>query len=719
MNYADLINTITTRIATNGQQAITAQVLQDVLVDMVQEMGQSGALVGGVVDTSYVPDPSNDAQLIYIAQGIGTYPNFGGLTVVDGEVAFFYYDGNAWQKSSVSVNVAVEVIDNLTSTATDKALSANQGRELDEKKADKVSGATAGNMAGLDADGNLVDSGVPASAVGDVSDKIDKVHDAEVGNVPMFKADGGIEDGGVAADNIAEQDGYYETMVVGGAENLIGNDIVSSQFTRRKTGGSTDVGTGVAILKTIKGNTLVFNQMVSNGDFSNGSTGWTTGGTVTVADNKATVTYTTTSVRFVHPSMGLTVGHKYYLSAFITPDMACTLNIELSFGWVTVSKVANANERTFVSGIVTTTASGSDNLQIFGNFGVTPGYTLIVERVNCIDLTRMFGAGNEPSTVAEFEALFPLNYYAYNAGTLLNLTATGLQTNGFNQWNEEWGNYYWDISDGTRKNSGSSFGCSNHIPVLPSTTYYMQRPYGSFYVLQYDAEKNLLSYAQYFNAGTFTTAANCRYITFYSFGAYGTTYNHDICINKSDTDKNGTYEPYWSETLQTPITTATSGGVAIFPDGEKSAGGKADRYYKSAGSEHFDKAEKWIASRAYQAGDESDSTVKTDGTTTYYALSTPTDYTLDTPFSAQYRVDGMGTETLLPQNTATPTTSPINAEVKYPMNAVDTLRNLPQNYISKASMDAILTAFKTAGVITNYTLTWDATNQKYNCSITV
>lgn len=39
-------------------------------------------------------------------------------------------------------------------------------------------------------------------------------------------------------------------------------------------------------------------------------------------------------------------------------------------------------------------------------------------------------------------------------------------------------------------------------------------------------------------------------------------------------------------------------------------------------------------------------------------------------------------------------------------------------FISKASMDAILTAFKTAGVITNYTLTWDAINQKYNCTIT-
>ena len=103
MNYADLIQNITTNIATNGVQAITAQVLQEVLVDMVGELGQSGSLIGGVVDTSFVPDSTNDASVVYIASGAGTYPNFGGLTVAAGEVALFYYDGTAWAKKSVSV----------------------------------------------------------------------------------------------------------------------------------------------------------------------------------------------------------------------------------------------------------------------------------------------------------------------------------------------------------------------------------------------------------------------------------------------------------------------------------------------------------------------------------------------------------------------------------------------------------------------------------------
>lgn len=127
MNYANLIQNITENIKTNGSQAITAQVLQDVLVDMVGELGQSGALLGGVIDTSFVPDHTNDAQVVYIAEGPGTYTNFNGLVVGAGEVAFFYFDGNAWAKASVDV---LEVVNNLNSTATDKALSAAMGKQI-------------------------------------------------------------------------------------------------------------------------------------------------------------------------------------------------------------------------------------------------------------------------------------------------------------------------------------------------------------------------------------------------------------------------------------------------------------------------------------------------------------------------------------------------------------------------------------------------------------
>lgn len=51
-------------------------------------------------------------------------------------------------------------------------------------------------------------------------------------------------------------------------------------------------------------------------------------------------------------------------------------------------------------------------------------------------------------------------------------------------------------------------------------------------------------------------------------------------------------------------------------------------------------------------------------------------------------------------------------------DAVGTLNGLPQDYISKASMDHILTAMVTAGVISAYTLTWNDLSNSYSCTIT-
>ncbi|MDR0326693.1 MAG: hypothetical protein LBI05_00190 [Planctomycetaceae bacterium] len=56
-----------------------------------------------------------------------------------------------------------DIVDSLDSEDATKVLSANQGRALEEKKIDKVVPLEAGNLARLDADGNVFDSGSPAT----------------------------------------------------------------------------------------------------------------------------------------------------------------------------------------------------------------------------------------------------------------------------------------------------------------------------------------------------------------------------------------------------------------------------------------------------------------------------------------------------------------------------------------------------------------------------
>ena len=58
--------------------------------------------------------------------------------------------------------------------------------------------------------------------------------------------------------------------------------------------------------------------------------------------------------------------------------------------------------------------------------------TIYARNAMCIDLTLMFGAGNEPATVSEFEALFPEVYYPYNAGELISNDAEAVESVGFN-----------------------------------------------------------------------------------------------------------------------------------------------------------------------------------------------------------------------------------------------------------------------------------------------
>ena len=106
-------------------------------------------------------------------------------------------------------------------------------------------------------------------------------------------------------------------------------------------------------------------------------------------------------------------------------------------------------------------------------------------------------------------------------------------------------------------------------------------------------------------------------------------------------------------TLLLPIST-------YFPTGMKSAGSGTNRVYDELTEE---KAITRVGTRAYASGDESDTTVTTDGTNTNYALTTPTEQSVS--LDLKYRIEDGWTEQLLPVNTSTPTTSPILADIDY------------------------------------------------------
>ena len=99
-NYNSLKTTIDANIKQKGRQEITGQILNSVLNQMVNILG-TGYQFAGVATTATNPG-SPDAKVFYIANGKGTYNNFGGIEVTEDEVVFLYWD-SSWHKVSTGI----------------------------------------------------------------------------------------------------------------------------------------------------------------------------------------------------------------------------------------------------------------------------------------------------------------------------------------------------------------------------------------------------------------------------------------------------------------------------------------------------------------------------------------------------------------------------------------------------------------------------------------
>ena len=99
-------------------------------------------------------------------------------------------------------------------------------------------------------------------------------------------------------------------------------------------------------------------------------------------------------------------GHKYLASCRGGDATSCYLRVDGADGNPWIREASSAH-------IYTAGFSGEQKPIYIRTFQPSQNITVVPQ---LSDLTQMFGAGNEPTTVDEFKALFPLDYYAYNAG---------------------------------------------------------------------------------------------------------------------------------------------------------------------------------------------------------------------------------------------------------------------------------------------------------------
>lgn len=96
-NYETLKAAIAAVIKQNGNNEITGNALQQQLLAMVNSLGVAYQYAG--IATPATNPGTPDQNLFYIASTAGTYTNFNGFVLTDGEVAILKYNG-AWSKDS-------------------------------------------------------------------------------------------------------------------------------------------------------------------------------------------------------------------------------------------------------------------------------------------------------------------------------------------------------------------------------------------------------------------------------------------------------------------------------------------------------------------------------------------------------------------------------------------------------------------------------------------
>lgn len=490
-------------------------------------------------------------------------------------------------------------------------------------------------------------------------------------------------------------DGCWQSM----ADDLGGKpETHEEEFVFQPTAGDLSIKDGFAEIKKIKGNTLVWNQL---------------------ADTCRTAKYDSTIVNKDNEGNFICTGDARYRVGFnnITSDNGGAVVIGHRY-YINMSFDVTNNEEGIDSIVVYACSSREFRVDDLTN---TFSYkairvadydrTIMIQssdnnskfdiklKINVFDLTKMFGEGNEPSTVEEFEAMFPNDYYEYSEGTLISHNSLGIKTVGFNQFDGE------------------------KAKVLSGQTYYLG---GSYDSLVFKKKASDEGESIHVNADGLYTPSSNGYI--YATGS-------DICINLSHTGyRNGECKPYEEHTTQwyngKKISELTSNGQVIFPDGLRSAGsvydeitsdGKAIKRIGAVdmGGLSWGYTEKltrfsakfnlistaysanlitpiYITNRAPVSGADVDKTIyiaegnffvkdssytdadsfkaSLQGQILYYELAEPIVYTLDEPINTSYAAYDFGTEEILYSEDVNPQI-PVKADIAYNFNAVDMIRN--------------------------------------------
>ena len=482
--------------------SIEGNVISSSVAEVVDNIVNAGYVFAGVATPATDPSTPN-AKVFYIANGKGTYEKFGGIEVTEDEVVVLKYD-TAWHKVATGIasdeklselerdfgkyeafpNVALALEQAGKRITKDGEIVAdpswNIGRlgavmvgntyELKMESAEKMVLGTAlfvsrtiekrgsENVVVLTPLFSAMSTDIPRTgyvcfeameAYEDVlvCYRID-VDGADTMLVRRYGTKASIA---TQINNLKKNvdlksfsDGYYESMRVGTADNLTSKGVPTEEvFTERVAGGTHEIEDGDASIKSIKGNTIVWNQQNSNPNLENAGEGYVKsvaevrnsvkmvqlcrGNYNEISDKGITVvkggvgellisgTSTGSFMSNIGVIMPIVNGHKYiFVHGEKTPQSGTT--------WQIFSYADTFSRRYIFNDVDIKEAISTGNAEIAA--AVYNGISVNLKlRLQIFDLTEMFGAGFEPSTHLEFAqrlgyaSIDDIPYIPYTEGT--------------------------------------------------------------------------------------------------------------------------------------------------------------------------------------------------------------------------------------------------------------------------------------------------------------
>ena len=381
-------------------------------------------------------------------------------------------------------------------------------------------------------------------------------------------------------------------------------------------------------------------------------------------------------------------------------------------------------------------------------------------RDRVIDLTYMFGAGQEPAAAADFYKLFPTwRGYAipYNKGSLVNFKGTGLKSEGFNLLNLEGrtlgttsinpgggqytsieedkyylgmrpGAYRPDIivdytitSNSVSVTASSGYGIAFPVRCIPNMVYRKESMTAisntnRFELYFYDVNNTYLSTSSYSQKSGQAPANAYWMVVFFGVSGGATrdvaTFNNPCVHLQWSGGRNGDYEPYWDYTRPLPTLTYFERGM----NGRGTARDEITARQAVTRLIEIDMDDvEWTESdgawSATIAGIKADTTnivaenglkpvvsgttvtIQSDESPTgklVYEIANPSTVTFPEEANVTARVSDYGIESVVPVNGYELQTAPFLGIVKYQDNYARAITKLPENYISKESMEGLL-----------------------------